>query len=53
MKYKQISITKDDPKSKILGESISVFLEPRQASVYIGLIKSTWPETTISTRFPA
>jgi len=47
MSITSITIAKDDVRSKILGESYSVFLDKSEASAYISLVKKTWPSLKI------
>lgn len=43
----KITITKNDKKSAVLGETITAYLENTAVDSYLQLIKKTWPSTKI------
>jgi len=43
----RIRIEKDDPRSKVLGETITAYLESERVDAYLSLIKKTFPSTKI------
>lgn len=43
----KIVISKNDRKSKVLGETISAYLDDKNVDAYLQLIRKTWPTTKV------
>lgn len=43
----RVIINKTDPRSRILGETYAVAVEPNAAFEYASLIRKTWPGTEL------